>query len=62
MWSNCGRKSSKSFKRLFKRPDFLPLSSEISSQNWLFISNKYEHKFKMSGRELNLGEARHLFH
>jgi hypothetical protein len=44
MWSNCGRKSSKSFKRLYKRPDFLPLSSEISSQNWLFISNKYEHK------------------
>ena len=47
MWSNCGRKSSKSLKRLYQRPDFLPLSSEISSQNWLFISNKYEHKLNI---------------
>lgn len=43
MWENCGRKASKIFKRLYKRPEFLPLSFEIAAQHWIFVSNKFKH-------------------
>nr|CAH0112960.1 unnamed protein product [Daphnia galeata] len=41
-WENCGRKSVKTGRRFYSRPYFITPVFDISFNNWILISNRYQ--------------------
>ncbi|CAK9297699.1 unnamed protein product [Gordionus sp. m RMFG-2023] len=40
-WENCEKRAAKTFRKLYKRPYFLPGMAEIATPNWVFISKSF---------------------
>ncbi|XP_045156844.1 uncharacterized protein LOC123523208 [Mercenaria mercenaria] len=47
-WENCFKEAAKLFRSVYKRPEFLPFSVELTASNWIFLCSNYTENKNLS--------------